>query len=100
MKEVPFQNQANRMSPNRSRAGMNGTGLPVDLLDRLRAERAARLKGGLYHQTQVALCYNSNRIEGSRLSAYATTPEFLLDTCRSAQDRYAAWVRYFEGKSS
>lgn len=34
------------------------------------------------------------------LSQYATTPEFLLDTCRSAQDRYAAWVRYFEGKSS
>jgi hypothetical protein len=30
------------------------------------------------------------------LSQYATTPEFLLDTCRSAQDRYAASVRYFE----
>jgi Fic family protein len=27
-----------------------------------------RLKGGLYHITQIKLCYNSNRIEGSRLT--------------------------------
>ena len=45
---------------------------PAALLSRLREEKAARLKGGLYHQTQVALCYNSNRIEGSRLSEEQT----------------------------
>ena len=38
------------------------------LLNRLREEKAMKLKGGLYHQTQIKLAYNSNRIEGSRLS--------------------------------
>jgi hypothetical protein len=39
-----------------------------DTLSKLREEKAAALKGGLYHQTQIKLAYNSNRIEGSRLS--------------------------------
>jgi Fic family protein len=39
-----------------------------ELLNRLREERRIKLKGGLYHVTQVDLCYNSNRIEGSRLT--------------------------------
>ena len=30
------------------------------------------LKGGLYHQTQIRLAFNSNRIEGSRLSEEQT----------------------------
>lgn len=38
------------------------------LLERLREEKEMQLKGGLYHQTQVKLAFNSNRIEGSRLS--------------------------------
>lgn len=38
------------------------------LLERLLEEKEMRLKGGLYHQTQIKLAYNSNRIEGSRLS--------------------------------
>lgn len=38
------------------------------LLERLQEEREMQLKGGLYHQTQIKLTYNSNRIEGSRLS--------------------------------
>lgn len=46
--------------------------LPVSLLTLLREEKRTRRKGGLYHQTQVVLCYNSNRIEGSRLSAEQT----------------------------
>ena len=44
------------------------TGAPSALLDRLREEKAARLKGGIYHKVQVELAYNSNHIEGSRLS--------------------------------
>ncbi|WP_310599226.1 Fic family protein [Desulfobulbus sp.] len=44
----------------------------MDILPRLREEKQRRLKGGLYHQTQVLLCYNSNRIEGSRLSEEQT----------------------------
>ena len=38
------------------------------LLKVLREEKEMKLKGGLYHQTQIKLAYNSNRIEGSRLS--------------------------------
>lgn len=38
------------------------------LLGRLLEEKELRLKGGLYHQTQIKLAFNSNRIEGSRLS--------------------------------
>lgn len=32
----------------------------------------AKLKGGLYHKTQVNLAYNSNRIAGSRLTEEQT----------------------------
>ena len=38
------------------------------LLSRLREEKASETKGGIYHKIQVELAYNSNRIEGSRLS--------------------------------
>ena len=42
------------------------------LLDLLLEEKRMRLKGGLYHKTQVNLAYNSNRIEGSRLTEEQT----------------------------
>lgn len=35
-------------------------------------ERAMQLQGGLYHLNQVVMAYNSNRIEGSLLSAEQT----------------------------
>lgn len=38
------------------------------LLDALREQKATRLKGGIYHRTQIDLTYNSNHIEGSRLT--------------------------------
>lgn len=38
------------------------------LLARLREEKEGRIKGGIYHKVQVELTYNSNHIEGSRLS--------------------------------
>ena len=38
------------------------------LLARLREERAAKTRGGIYHKVQVELTYNSNHIEGSRLT--------------------------------
>lgn len=34
----------------------------------LREQREMQLRGGLYHLNQIAMAYNSNRIEGSRLS--------------------------------
>jgi Fic family protein len=38
------------------------------LLNRLKEEMDSGLKGGIYHLTQIKLCYNSNRIEGSKLT--------------------------------
>jgi Fic family protein len=42
--------------------------LSHDLIEEMQAKR----KGGLYHKTQVNLAYNSNRIEGSRLTEEQT----------------------------
>ncbi|MDY0313884.1 MAG: hypothetical protein RBR32_02295 [Bacteroidales bacterium] len=39
-----------------------------DLLTKFKEEKVAKYKGGLYHKTQINLAYNSNRIEGSKLS--------------------------------
>ncbi len=38
------------------------------LLARLREEKTGGVKGGVYHKVQVEFAYNSNHIEGSRLS--------------------------------
>ena len=40
----------------------------LPLLVVLRQEKEAKLKGGIYHKTQIDLTYNSNHIEGSRLT--------------------------------
>lgn len=44
----------------------------TSLLYRLREEKKIKLKGGIYHQTQVKLAYNSNHMEGSRLTEEQT----------------------------
>ena len=38
------------------------------VLERLKEEKEMRLKGCLYHYTQVKFAYNTNRIEGSKLT--------------------------------
>lgn len=38
------------------------------LLNHLKEQKAMKLKGGIYHRTQIDLTYNSNRIEGSKLT--------------------------------
>jgi len=42
------------------------------LTTHLKEEKEAKRKGGLYHKTQVNLAYNSNRIEGSKLTEEQT----------------------------
>ena len=42
------------------------------LQTRLREEKASTLKGGIYHRTQIDLTYNSNHIEGSKLTKEQT----------------------------
>ena len=44
----------------------------MELISYLKEEKDARRKGGLYHKTQVSLAYNSNRIEGSKLTEEQT----------------------------
>ena len=48
------------------------------LLCRLREEKEAKLNGGIYHRTQVDLTYNSNHMEGSRLTKEQT--RFIFET--------------------
>lgn len=50
------------------------------ILQALREEKKAKLSGGLYHETQVRLTYNSNRIEGSKLSEDQTRLIFETNT--------------------
>ena len=38
------------------------------LLDIIKLEKESKLKGGIYHKVQIELTYNSNHIEGSRLT--------------------------------
>ena len=41
---------------------------PDTLFDVLKREKAAKLPGGIYHKIQIELTYNSNHMEGSRLT--------------------------------
>lgn len=50
------------------------------LLDVLKEQKEMNLKGGIYHRTQVELTYNSNHIEGSRLTQEQTRYIFETNT--------------------
>ena len=52
--------------------------MQMPLLIALKEQKASRLKGGIYHRTQVDLTYNSNHIEGSRLTHEQT--RFIFET--------------------
>lgn len=54
--------------------------VPKDLLARLRLEKDAGLPGGIYHKVQIELTYNSNHIEGSRLTHDQTRYIFETNT--------------------
>jgi Fic family protein len=58
----------------------DGTMAEFNLLHLMQEEKSMRLKGGLYHQTQIKLTYNSNRIEGSKLSEDQTRYIFETNT--------------------
>lgn len=50
------------------------------LLKTLREQREGKVKGGIYHRTQIDLTYNSNHIEGSRLTKEQTRYIFETNT--------------------
>ncbi len=59
------------------------TEAPRTLLEILVAEKKAKLSGGIYHKVQIDLTYNSNRIEGSRLTHDQTRYIFETNTVLS-----------------
>lgn len=56
------------------------------LLIALREQKEARLSGGIYHRTQIDLTYNSNHIEGSRLTHDQTRYIFETNTIGIADE--------------
>lgn len=56
------------------------TAKPQTLLEILQHEKAARYSGGIYHKTQIEMTYNSNHIEGSRLTHDQTRYIFETNT--------------------
>ena len=52
----------------------------MPLLTALKREKDSGLKGGIYHRTQIDLTYNSNHIEGSRLTHEQTRYIFETNT--------------------
>ena len=56
------------------------------LLKRLREEKDGRVSGGIYHRTQIDLTYNSNHIEGSRLTHDQTRYIFETNTIGITDD--------------
>lgn len=64
--------------PARKRRSDAAVESDLDLLSVLRREKASSLSGGIYHHVQVELTYNSNHIEGSRLTHDQT--RFIFET--------------------
>ena len=53
---------------------------PITLLDILQEQKKNSYSGGIYHKTQIDLTYNSNHIEGSRLTHDQTRYIFETNT--------------------
>jgi len=56
------------------------------LLNKLKEEKDMKLKGGVYHRTQIDLTYNSNRIEGSKLTHDQTRYIFETNTIGASKE--------------
>lgn len=55
------------------------------LLNHLKEQKEMKLKGGIYHRTQIDLTYNSNKIEGSRLTHDQTRYIFETNTIGASE---------------
>lgn len=56
------------------------------ILESLQEQKQMRLKGGLYHKVQIDLTYNSNHIEGSKLTHDQTRYIFETNTIGVEKD--------------
>ena len=52
----------------------------INVLDILKEQKEMKLKGNLYHQTQISFAYNTNHIEGSTLTEDQTRYIFETNT--------------------
>lgn len=59
---------------------------PSPLMKRLREEKEGKVSGGIYHRTQIDLTYNSNHIEGSKLTHDQTRYIFETNTIGFTED--------------
>ena len=59
---------------------------PTTLLDILQNEKANKYSGGIYHKTQIDLTYNSNHMEGCRLTHDQTRYIFETNTIGIAKE--------------
>lgn len=57
----------------------------VDILKLLREQKKTKLKGNLYHNIQIKFSYNTNRIEGSKLSEEETRYIFETNTIMNTE---------------
>lgn len=64
------------------------TDIKNNLLKQLLEEKEMKLKGGIYHNIQVKFAYNSNHIEGSRLSEEQT--RYIYETHSLISDKEEA----------
>lgn len=67
----------NAVKPERSNKKVKP---PTTLLDILQDEKTNKYSGGIYHKTQIDLTYNSNHMEGSRLTHDQTRYMFETNT--------------------
>ena len=77
LKGKTWQIPADAEKPQRSNTK---TGKTQTLLEILQYEKAAKYSGGIYHKTQIEMTYNSNHIEGSRLTHDQTRYIFETNT--------------------
>ena len=75
--------------------------IPTTLLEILVAEKKAKLSGGIYHKVQIELTYNSNHIEGSRLTHDQTryifeTNTIGIDSCAVKVDDIVETANHFK----
>ena len=59
----------------------------IDILAVLREQKEMKMKGSLYHNTQITMTYNTNHIEGSRLSEEQT--RYIYETNTLLADKNA-----------
>lgn len=59
---------------------------PKTLLEILKNEKRSRRKGGIYHKVQIDLTYNSNHMEGSRLTHDQTRYIYETNTISTGMD--------------